>query len=54
MGQQRLSKQDRKQIIKLRRVVKATGDRESEKYLNAVRGNFVVTGKTIKTEREYA
>ena len=45
----RLSKSERNQIKSIRRIVKDTGFRESEKHLNAVKGQHY--GKaTIKVE----
>lgn len=46
----KLSKQDRRAITSARRVTKATGFRESEKFLNAVSGGHVSVSKTVKTK----
>lgn len=45
----RITKQERNQIRTARRVTKATGFRESEKFLNAVRGQHSVEA-TVKVK----
>lgn len=47
----KLSKQQRNQITKMRRTVKQTGFKESEKFLNALKQNHVIDVKQGSFQR---